>query len=44
MDRKVYNERKSRAQALMLSDFEWLLSQKGRYKWARSKRLLLEWV
>lgn len=44
MDRKGYNERKSRAQALMLSDFEWLLSQKGRYKWARSKRLLLEWV
>lgn len=44
MDRKVYNERKLRAQALMLSDFEWLLSQKGRYEWARSKRLLLEWV
>ena len=44
MNRKGFNERKSRAQALMLSDFEWLLSQKGRYKWARSKRLLLEWV
>lgn len=44
MDRKVYNERKSRAQALMLSDYEWLLSQKGLYKWARSKCLLLEWV
>lgn len=44
MDRKVYNDRKSRAQELMLSDFEWLLTQKGRYEWARSKRLLLEWV
>lgn len=44
MDRERYLDRKSRAQALMLSDFEWLLSQKGRYKWARSKCLLLEWV
>lgn len=44
MDRKVYNERKSRAQALMLSDYEWLLSQKGRYEWAVSKSLLVEWV
>ncbi len=44
MDRKVYNERKSRAQALMLSDYEWLQTQKGRYEWAVSKRLLVEWV
>lgn len=44
MDRKVYNERKSRAQALMLSDYEWLQTQKGRYEWAVSKSLLVEWV
>lgn len=44
MDRKGYNERKSRAQALMLSDYEWLQTQKGRYEWAVSKRLLVEWV
>lgn len=44
MDRKGFNERKARAQELMLSDFEWLLSQKGRYEWAVSKSLLVEWV
>lgn len=44
MDRKVYNERKSRAQALMLSDYEWLQTQKGRYEWAVSRSLLVEWV
>lgn len=44
MDRKGYNERKSRAQALMLSDYEWLQTQKGRYEWAVSKSLLVEWV
>lgn len=44
MEKKSFLERKARAQELMLSDFEWLLSQKGRYEWARSKRLLLEWV
>ena len=44
MDRERYLERKSRAQELMLSDYEWLLSQKGRYEWAVSKRLLVEWV
>ena len=44
MDRKGFNERKSRAQALMLSDDEWLQTQKGRYEWAVSKRLLVEWV
>ena len=44
MDRKGFNERKSRAQALMLSDYEWLQTQKGRYEWAVSKRLLVEWV
>lgn len=44
MDRKGYNERKSRAQALMLSDYEWLQTQKGRYEWAVSKSLLMEWV
>ena len=44
MDRKGFNERKSRAQALMLSDYEWLQTQKGRYEWAVSKSLLVEWV
>lgn len=44
MEKQRFLERKARAQALMLSDFEWLLSQKGRYEWARSKCLLLEWV
>lgn len=44
MDRKGYNERKARAQALMLSDYEWLQTQKGRYEWAVSKSLLMEWV
>ena len=44
MDRKGYNERKLRAQALMLSDYEWLQTQKGRYEWAVSKSLLVEWV
>lgn len=44
MDRKGYNERKLRAQALMLSDYEWLQMQKGRYEWAVSKSLLVEWV
>lgn len=44
MEKKRFLERKAMAQELMLSDFEWLLSQKGRYEWARSKRLLLEWV
>ena len=44
MEKNRYLERKARAQELMLSDFEWLLSQRGRYEWARSKRLLLEWV
>lgn len=44
MDRKGYDERKSRAQALMLSDYEWLQTQKGRYEWAVSKSLLVEWV
>ena len=44
MDRKGFNERKSRAQALMLSDYEWLQTQKGRYEWAVNKRLLVEWV
>lgn len=44
MDRKGYNERKARAQALMLSDYEWLQTQKGRYEWAVSKSLLVEWV
>lgn len=44
MDRKGYNECKSRAQALMLSDYEWLQTQKGRYEWAVSKSLLVEWV
>lgn len=44
MDRKGYNERKARAQELMLSDYEWLQTQKGRYEWAVSKRLLVEWV
>ena len=44
MDRKGYNERKARAQELMLSDYEWLQTQKGRYEWAVSKRLLMEWV
>lgn len=28
----------------MLSDYEWLQTQKGRYEWAVSKRLLVEWV
>ena len=44
MDRESYLERKSRAQELMLSDYEWLQTQKGRYEWAVSKRLLVEWV
>lgn len=44
MDRKGYNERKLRAQALMLSDYEWLQTQKGRYEWAVNKSLLVEWV
>lgn len=44
MDRKGYNERKARAQELMLSDYEWLQTQKGRYEWAVSKSLLVEWV
>lgn len=44
MDRERYLERKSRAQELMLSDYEWLQTQKGRYEWAVSKRLLVEWV
>ena len=44
MDRKGFNERKLRAQALMLSDYEWLQTQKGRYEWAVSKSLLMEWV
>ena len=44
MDKQRFLERKAMAQELMLSDVEWLLSQKGRYEWARSKRLLLEWV
>ena len=44
MEKERYLERKVRAQELMLSDFEWLLSQKGRYEWVRSKCLLLEWV
>ena len=44
MDRKGYNERKARAQELMLSDYEWLQTQKGRYEWSVSKRLLVEWV
>lgn len=44
MDRKGFNERKARAQALMLSDYEWLQTQKGRYEWAVSKSLLVEWV
>ena len=44
MDKQRFLERKAMAQELMLSDFEWLLSQKGRYEWARSKRLLVEWV
>lgn len=44
MDRKGFNERKLRAQALMLSDYEWLQTQKGRYEWAVSKSLLVEWV
>ena len=44
MDRKAYNERKARAQELMLSDYEWLQTQKGRYEWAVSKSLLVEWV
>lgn len=39
-----YYERKSRAQALMLSDYEWLQTQKGRYEWAVNKSLLVEWV
>lgn len=44
MEKKSFLERKARAQELMLSDFEWLLSQKGRYEWAVSKSLLVEWV
>ena len=44
MDRKGFNDRKSRAQALMLSDYEWLQTQRGRYEWAVSKSLLVEWV
>lgn len=44
MDRERYLERKLRAQELMLSDYEWLQTQKGRYEWAVSKRLLVEWV
>lgn len=44
MDRERYLDRKSRAQALMLSDYEWLQMQKGRYEWAVSKSLLVEWV
>ena len=44
MDRERYLERKSRAQELMLSDYEWLQTQKGRYEWAVRKRLLVEWV
>ena len=44
MDMERYYERKSRAQELMLSDYEWLQTQKGRYEWAVSKRLLVEWV
>lgn len=44
MDMERYLERKSRAQALMLSDYEWLQTQKGRYEWAVSKSLLVEWV
>ena len=44
MDRERYLDRKSRAQALMLSDYEWLQTQKGRYEWAVSKSLLMEWV
>lgn len=44
MDMERYYERKSRAQALMLSDYEWLQTQKGRYEWAVNKSLLVEWV
>ena len=44
MDMERYLDRKSRAQELMLSDYEWLQTQKGRYEWAVSKRLLVEWV
>ena len=44
MDMERYLERKSRAQALMLSDYEWLQTQKGRYEWAVNKSLLVEWV
>ena len=44
MDRERYLDSKSRAQALMLSDFEWLQTQRGCYEWAVSKCLLLEWV
>lgn len=39
-----YLDRKSRAQELMLSDYEWLQTQKGRYEWAVNKSLLVEWV
>lgn len=28
----------------MLSDYEWLQTQRGRYEWAVSKSLLVEWV
>lgn len=44
MEKKSFLERKARAQALMLSDYEWLQTQKGRYEWAVSKSLLMEWV
>ena len=44
MEKNRYLERKERAQALMLSDYEWLQTQKGRYEWAVSKSLLMEWV
>ena len=44
MDMERYLDRKSRAQELMLSDYEWLQTQKGRYEWAVNKSLLVEWV
>ena len=44
MDKQRFLERKAMAQELMLSDYEWLQTQKGRYEWAVSKRLLVEWV